>query len=148
MYGGTEGVAKLIAVGRDATASPVSKMIMAASTSDNSALMFQAPYYTETDRGLIPEYDNLFNLASWEPWLTYDAQAIAPQMSKPFAMVHSVAAAIPQGARQFYAQLKGNKSQLWLDNISQFDFYDRTSPVKAASDFVATHFSNTLKKGA
>ncbi|MBL0924003.1 MAG: alpha/beta hydrolase [Sphingomonadaceae bacterium] len=146
VYGGQAGVAKLIAVGREAAASAAPRTIMAASTSDSNALMFQAPYYTERDRGLIPEYVNQFNLASWEPWLTYDALALAPRFSKPFAMVHSEAAAIPEGAKRFYAALTSTKSQLWLDNIGQFDFYDRDAPVTAASDFVAAHFAKSLKK--
>ncbi len=51
-------------------------MIVAASTTDQASLMYQIPYYTEAGRGLIPEYDNKFNLASWEPWLTYDSVAV------------------------------------------------------------------------
>ena len=45
----------------------------AASLTNDKAVMYQAPYYTETDRGLIPEYDSKFNVASWNGWLTYDA---------------------------------------------------------------------------
>jgi uncharacterized protein len=143
VYGGQAGVAKLIATGREAERAG-GQMIPAASTTDRAALMFEAPYYTERDRGLIPEYVNQFNLTSWEPWLTFDAVALAPRLAKPFAMVHSEAAAIPQGARQFFAGVTGEKRELWLDNVTQFDFYDRDAPVTRASDFVTTHFRSTL----
>lgn len=144
VYGGEASVAQLIASGREAVAAG-GRMIPAASTTDSTALMFGAPYYTERDRGLIPEYVNQFNLASWEPWLTFDAIALAPRLTDPFAMVHSDAAAIPQGARQFYAGLTGQKRALWLDGVSQLDFYDRDAPVTRASDFVAEHFRSTLR---
>ncbi|MCJ9668947.1 MULTISPECIES: alpha/beta hydrolase [unclassified Neorhizobium] len=70
VYGGQEGVSKLIATSREAVISErrgEPRIITAASTTDKGSLMYQVPYYTETDRGLIPEYDNRFNLASWEP---------------------------------------------------------------------------------
>jgi uncharacterized protein len=143
VYGGAETVNGLIATGRAAVAQG-GRMIPAASTTDSTALMFNFPYYTETDRGQIPAWVNQFNLASWEPWLTFDAQTIAPALTKPFAMVHSEAAAIPQGAKLFYQNLSGPKTQLWLDGVGQVDFYDRNGPVERASDFVARHFDTSL----
>jgi fermentation-respiration switch protein FrsA (DUF1100 family) len=150
VYGGTDGVNKLLATGVDAatrfkqTGTPV--MALAASLTDSSAIMFKVPYYTERDRGQIPEWVNQFNLASWEGWLNFDAVALAPTVGqKPAAIVHSDAAAIPEGARRFYAKLHGPKSELWLPNVSQLDFYDRPEPVRLSSDFVAKHFQDTLK---
>ncbi len=146
VYGGSEAVAQLIAVGEEAEASENPMMITAASTTDDTALMQQAPYYTDSSRGLIPEYVNQFNLASWKPWLTYDAIAIAAQMDDlPVAIMHSQAAAIPQGAEAFYTALKGPKTQKWLDNVGQLDFYDQTDPVRQAADFAADHFHQTLR---
>jgi hypothetical protein len=59
-------------------------------------------------------------------------------------MVHSEAAAIPQGAHRFIDRLKGTKDQVWLEKVTQFDFYDREEPVGRASDAVAAHFRSTL----
>ncbi len=143
VYGGEDGVAGLIKISRKAEASEASgkpRIIIAASSTDRSALMFKIPYYTETDRGLIPEYDNRFNLASWEPWLTYDSVAIADRLHKPTLIVHSETAAVPQGAHAFLDRLPAQSSELWLDGVSQFDFYDRPAPVTAAADAVAKHF--------
>lgn len=141
VYGGAEGVAKLIATGQAAeaqfAATGTEVTVPAASSTDRSAVMFQVPYYTEADRGLIPEWDNRFNVASWEGWLRFDAIKDAGKLTQPFLMVHSEAAAIPQGAKQFYAAVNAPKQQLWLDGIGQLDFYDRDAPVDAASDAVA-----------
>ena len=46
-------------------------------------------YYTDTERGLIPEYDNLFNLMNWELLFAYDPISRAPQMEKPTLIVVS-----------------------------------------------------------
>jgi fermentation-respiration switch protein FrsA (DUF1100 family) len=150
VYGGSDGVAKLVATGRQAAEqfarTGTSVLVPAASTTDRDAVMFQAPYYTEASRGQIPEWRNQFDLASWEGWLSFDALAIAPRLgNKPTALVHSEAAAIPQGARSFYGKLTGPKRDLWLLGISQFDFYDREAPVSRAADFVAAHFAESLR---
>ncbi|MFN7694872.1 MAG: alpha/beta hydrolase [Burkholderiales bacterium] len=148
VYGGEQSVASLIKLGRDAEAkfkaTGQATLLPAASTTDKTAVMFNVPYYTEPSRGLIPQWENKFNVASWEAWLTLDAMPTAPLLKAPLLMVHSEAAAIPQGARQFYAAVSAPKQQLWLDNVGQFDFYDRAAPVKTAADAVAAHFKASL----
>jgi fermentation-respiration switch protein FrsA (DUF1100 family) len=144
VYGGAEGVAKLVATSKEAEASEKAgkpQVIVAASTTDQSSLMYQIPYYTEAGRGLVPEYDNKFNLASWEPWLTYDSVAVASRLAKPVLIVHSEAAAVPEGAHAFFSLLEGDASELWLENVSQFDFYDRPDAVTRAADAAAEHFA-------
>ena len=144
VYGGREGVSKLIATSREAETSEgrgQPRTITAASMTDQASLMYRIPYYTEADRGLVPQYDNRFNLASWEPWLTYDSVSLGAKLDKPTLIVHSEGAAVPQGAHAFYVLLPGEKSELWLDGISQFDFYDRPEPVTIAADAAAAHFT-------
>jgi fermentation-respiration switch protein FrsA (DUF1100 family) len=106
--------------------------------------MYQATYCTEEDRGMIPKYVNEFNLASWSGWLTFDAIKIVDSLTKPVQIVHSEAAAILQGAHQFYSSLPGEKDQLWLEDVTQFDFYDNPQAVFTASDAVVQHFAQTL----
>lgn len=144
VYGGADGVAGLISTSREAEAAQQNgqpRIIVAASMTDQASLMYKIPYYTEAGRGLIPQYDNQFNLASWEPWLTYDSVAIGTQLDKPALIVHSEAAAVPQGAHAFFERLQGDKSELWLDDVTQFDFYDRPEPVTQAADAAAAHFN-------
>jgi len=144
VYGGADGVAGLIATGRDAAASEQPKIIEAASTTNEGALMFQVPYYTEEDRGRIAAYDNQFNLASWEPWLTYDAISIADRLRKPTLAVHSQAAVIPQGITEFARRMGPWAEVVWLDGVSQFDFYDRPEPVTQAVAAVAAHLGKVF----
>lgn len=144
VYGGRAGVDALIAVGREAEAAQRRgrpQIVPAASSTDRSAVMFGVPYYTEADRGLIPAWDNRFDLASWEGWLRFDALQYAPTIDKPTLIVHSEAAAIPQGARQFARALAGPARELWLDGVSQFDFYDREQPVERSANAVAEFFA-------
>jgi fermentation-respiration switch protein FrsA (DUF1100 family) len=143
VYGGKDGVGRLIALSRQAEEAERNgepQVITAASMTDETALMYRLPYYTETGRGLIPEYDNRFNLASWEPWLTYDSVSLGSRLDKPVLIVHSEAAAVPQGAHAFFSRLTGETSELWLDNVSQFDFYDNPPDVSRAADAAARHF--------
>lgn len=145
VYGGKEGVARLIEKGRAASAHEAAtgepQLIPAAGPAGSNALMPGAPYYTEPGLGLIPEWSNTFNLASWEGWLTFDAIAVAPRLSQPLLIVHSEAAAIPQGAKAFYSQVTSDKDELWLAGVTQFDFYHRSVPVNVAGDAAAAFFN-------
>jgi hypothetical protein len=50
--------------------------------------------------------------------------------------VGSEAMALPQGAKA-YADLAGDKvEKVWLDNVTQFDFYDKKDAVTKAADSV------------
>lgn len=146
VYGGREGVANLIAAGREAAAAEQAVIIEAASTTNESALMYNAPYYTETGRGLIEQYDNQFNIASWEPWLTYDAIRVGDQLRKPTLAVHSQAAVIPQGVTEFVERMGDSARIVWIDGITQFEFYDQPEPVTQAVDAVAEHFEESFSE--
>jgi uncharacterized protein len=143
VYGGAASVQNLIGVGQEAQrkfarAGELS-LVPAASTTDKSAVMFNVPYYTEPNRGLISAWENKFNLASWEGWLTFDAMPHAQKIKQPMLIVHSDAAAIPNGARQFYSGVNAPKNERWLTGVSQFDFYDNAGVVSEAADAVADH---------
>ena len=148
VYGGEESVQSLIDTSQKAEAKYEAtgelSLVPAASMTDENAVMYQAPYYTDPERGAIPEYVNKFNLASWSGWLTYDAISTADELDKPVMIVHSEAAAIPQGAKEFYSRLSGEKDQLWLEETTQFDFYDSPEAVTKASDAVDGYFEQTL----
>lgn len=146
VYGGADSVSNLIETGRAAaqteqeTGEP--QLIPATGPEGSSSLMPGVPYYTEEGLGLIPEWENTFNLASWEGWLTFDGIRAAGGIEQPVLIVHSDDAAIPQGARQFYADLTVEKAELWIDGVSQFDFYHRPDAVQQSSDAVADFFKS------
>lgn len=140
IYGGAEAASKLVESAEQAATSSEPQTMVAASATDDTSLMYQAPYYTETDRGLIDAYDNQFNVASWKPWLTYDAQDSADRLSAPTLIVCSEAAALPAGAHAYAKRTKAPVEELWLDDVNQFDFYDRADVVATAANAVAKHF--------
>lgn len=144
IYGGEESAANLIAAAKQARESKTPVIMEAASTTNSSALMYQAPYYTETDRGLIPEYDNKFNVASWDGWLNYDAQLSASIQDKPVMMVSSEAMALPAGAHAYLEKSGDNVKSVWLDGVTQFDFYDQPKAVEDAVSAIVKHFEVNL----
>lgn len=148
VYGGSEGVNALLETGRTADAkfqaTGKATVVPAASTTDKTAIMQEAPYYTDPARGLISEYDNKFNLATWEPWLTYDAISTADQLRKPTLLVHSQAAAVPQGAQEFARRMREKATTVWFENVTQMDFYDNPAAVDRAANEVDRHFKATL----
>lgn len=136
IYGGTDATSSLISASQADDAAET--VLIAASATDANSVMYQAPYYTEEDRGLIGAYDNKFSLASWKPWLSYDAQASADRLSKPLLMVGSASIALPAGAAAYQARTWAPLERLWLgDDVTQFDFYDRRDAVTASADAVA-----------
>lgn len=145
VYGGLESVNGLITAAKEAEKADELVYLEAASLTNENAVMYQAPYYTEEDRGLIPEYDNKFNVASWGGWLTYDALKTADIQEKPALLIHSEAAAIPQGAKEYVDRAGDNAELIMLDEVTQFDFYDQPEAVNTSVNAVAEHFKKTLK---
>lgn len=139
IYGGSETVANLIAASEAEDSAET--VLIGASATDQNSVMYQAPYYTEEDRGLIQAYDNKFSVLSWKPWLTYDSQASADQMIKPILMVGSPSIALPAGAAAYEARTQAPLEKLWLgEDVTQFDFYDRADVVAASADAAADFF--------
>ena len=141
VYGGEEGVAGLIEVSRQAEAAGGQTIPAAGPVGAEGVLMPFGGYYYEADRGAIPEYDNRWNNASWEGWLNYHPADNGERLDKPLAVVHSEAAAIPDGLRAFVSGVVGQVTMEWLDDVTQFDFYDQEENVTRAADTMADHFS-------
>lgn len=147
VYGGDEGVNKLIVMGRKAEKSSEPVLIEAASKTNEKSLMYKVPYYTEENRGLIPEYDNRFNVASWAGWLNFDAQKAADHIQVPTLLVHSEDAAIPQGVKAFEKRMGNTARVVWLDKVTQFGFYDRPKAVTQSVKLVSDHYKKAFDSG-
>ncbi|MEM8850842.1 MAG: CocE/NonD family hydrolase [Pseudomonadota bacterium] len=137
VYGGREGIDGLLNVAQAAEAQG-GQIIHAAYTEDS--LMAASDYYGNFDRGLIAAYDNKWNNAGWDDWLTYLPVESAPALTQPLAIVHSEAAAIPQGVGAFLEGYRGEAVVEWFDDVPQDGFYDGQDHIEAASDVVADHF--------
>ncbi len=140
VYGGPEGVAGLIDASRQAEAAGGQIIPAAGPTGSEGVLMPFDGYYVDPARGAIPEYDNRWNNAGWEGWLTYFPATGGDRLGQPLAVVHSEAAAIPEGVRIFLEGYAGDATLQWLEDVTQFDFYDNPEDVERAADTVAAHF--------
>jgi fermentation-respiration switch protein FrsA (DUF1100 family) len=141
VYGGPEGVAALRQRAAEAAEMPGGVVIPAAGdVGAEGVLMPIGGYYFDPARGAIAQYDDRWNNLGWELWLTYHPVDRAGAFDKPLVIVHSEAAAIPDGVRAFLAGLPGAASELWLEDVDQFSFYDRPDAVAAAADVAAAHF--------
>lgn len=140
VYGGPDGVDALIQVSRAAEASGGQIIKAAGPEGAEGVLVPMGGYYFDPARGATPAYDDKWNQASWEGRLTYHPADRPERLDKPLAVVHSEAAAIPDGVKAFLSGFPGEARQKWLDGVSKFDFYDGPAPVRAAADFVAEHF--------
>ncbi len=143
VYGGEEGVQTLIDVSRAAEAADGQIIPAAGPEGAEGVLMPIGGYYYDEDRGAVPAYDNRWNNAGWEGWLTYHPADNADRLTQPLAIVHSEAAAIPQGVRTFLAGFTGDATLQMLEDVTQFDFYDNPEDVTRAADTMAKHFAET-----
>ncbi|MCT4609283.1 MAG: alpha/beta hydrolase [Pelagimonas sp.] len=140
VYGGAEGVAGLIEVSQAADAAGGQIIPAAGPEGAEGVLMPIGGYYYEADRGGIPEYDDKWNNAGWEGWLTYHPADNPQRLNKPLAIVHSESAAIPQGVKTFLNGFAGDATAQWLEGVTQFDFYDNPEDVTRAANTMADHF--------
>ncbi|MEO1520620.1 MAG: alpha/beta hydrolase [Cyanobacteria bacterium J06633_2] len=113
---------------------------------DLAAMRWADPgfYYTNPERGAIPEYDNRFPIMAWEEWLTFDALAAADHIDVPYLMIHGDGMALPENAQAFYAEVDAPKTLEWVEGL-QMDYYDQPELVNHATDLVVEHFEQTLR---
>ena len=140
IYGGAEGVRGLEETAKKAEQKGGEIIPAAGPEGAEGVLMPLGGYYYEADRGAVPQYDNKWNQASWDDWLNYHPADSASSFDKPLAIVHSEAAAIPDGVKTFLSNFTGEATAKWLEGVDQFSFYDRPDAVESASDTVAEHF--------
>ena len=140
VYGGADGVDGLISVSRNAAAKGGEIIPAAGPEGAEGVLMPIGGYYYEANRGAIPQYDNKWNNAGWEGWLTYYPADNPQRLDKPLAIIHSDTAAVPQGVRTFLKGFAGETNVRWLNNVTQFDFYDRPDIVETSTESMAAFF--------
>ncbi|MEM1340332.1 MAG: nuclear transport factor 2 family protein [Bacteroidota bacterium] len=117
--------------------------VLAASELDPLSAMYVPnnifDYYLNPAKAAGPYYDNRFAVSSWEPWLTFDGISVGAAISQPVFIVHSERGAVPQGAKQFYELLKGQKDITWLNQFNQQQLYYERDAVNAAMQEVVNY---------
>ncbi len=117
--------------------------VLAASELDPLSAMYVPhgafDYYLNPAKGAGKKYDNRFAVSSWEPWLTFDGIGASKDIDQPVFIVHSERGAVPQGAKDFYVQLKGQKDIVWLNQYNQQQLYSEDDAVNAAMSEVVNY---------
>lgn len=138
IYGGEEVVQAKIESSQAARAkfeqTGKAEYVPAISTTNKQAAMYgNVDYYLNPKRGAIPQWANQFAVMSWGEWLTFSAMPQAKQIKVPTLFIHSEKAAIPDGARRFFAAIPGkDKDIVWFPEAQQFDFYDQQATINQA----------------
>jgi uncharacterized protein len=150
VYGGEAKVNQMIQQGRQAKLrfqqTGQTDYVLATSKTDNTAVMFgDIDYYQNPKRGAIPQWANQFAVATWAEWLTFNPMPKATQLRVPTLFIHSEKAAIPNGAKQFFAAIPtSNKQFVWLNDRAQFDFYDQEQTVSESITLVTRHLRSAM----
>lgn len=120
--------------------------VVAASDKDKTAAMFGPfDYYLNPKRGAIKEWGNQFAVMAWKGWLEFDAITPAEKINIPVQIVHSKTAAVPNGAELYYSKLRSpRKNIVWVENATQFDFYDGEKLTDQAAKQSANWFAKYL----
>lgn len=141
--GGTEGLLHAAEAAKRAYAETGQmEYVLAASELDPLSAMYVPEnafdYYLNPAKAAGPKYANLFAVSSWEPWLTFDGISAGKEIKQPVFIVHSESGAVPQGAKQFYELLDGEKEIKWLNDFNQQQlYYEKLAVNTAISEVIA-----------
>jgi fermentation-respiration switch protein FrsA (DUF1100 family) len=114
---------------------------VAAGHGDVAMPLDEAFEYYGTARGAVPNYVNGFAVQSRLHTLPFDVQQRAPQIAIPTLIVHSENALAPALAHAFFAALRAEKEELWVNSEGQIDFYDDSKLIGQAADRIASFFN-------
>ena len=109
----------------------------------DAAMPFPLDFYLNPARGALPQWTNRFAVMAWREWLEFDGVQYGAQLHAPLLIVHSEAAAVPDGAKAFFATVTAPKDIFWTQG-EQLDFYDQEPQVSKSVEAVRDHFERTL----
>lgn len=108
-----------------------------------AAMPFVLDFYLNSARGGIPQWTNRFAQMGWREWLEFDGVGYGAKLNVPVLVIHSEGAAVPDGAKQFFAGVTSPKDFFWMQG-EQTDFYDQEPQVSKSVEAVKDHFARTL----
>jgi uncharacterized protein len=108
-----------------------------------AAMFFPLDYYSNTDRGRIPEWNNQFAVMGWKEWMTMNSiDGIAEKITCPIIMVHSDNSSLPDNAKRFYSLSPSKKKKLaWVEG-EHTQFYDKDEQVDVAIEEILKFFKS------
>jgi fermentation-respiration switch protein FrsA (DUF1100 family) len=145
-YGGEEGVKNRIALAEAAQKKfqQTGEVDYVEAYNPNvatSAMFFPLDYYSNSERGRVPAWDNKFAVMGWKEWMTMNSiDGIAEKINRPVIMVHSDGSALPDNVKRFYNMIPSkNKKLTWLEG-EHTQFYDDDDHVDAAIAEIVSFF--------
>jgi fermentation-respiration switch protein FrsA (DUF1100 family) len=147
-YGGMDGVAMRIARGRTAfdeylRTGEVPMVPAYENGNDRAGMFFELDYYSDAERGAVPEWRNEMAEFSWLYWLTFNGLPAASRVSVPSLFVHGDGCVLPDNVKALYEQLAGPRELIWAEG-TQTDFYDQPAQLALAVDAADQHFRRTM----
>jgi fermentation-respiration switch protein FrsA (DUF1100 family) len=148
IYGGEEGVQHRLNLADAAcqkyeTTGEIDYVPACDPNNPDAAMPFPLDFYLNPARGALPQWTNQFAVMGWREWLEFDGVQYGAQVHTPLLIVHSEAAAVPDGAKAFFAAVTAPKDIFWTQG-EQLDFYDREPQVSKSIEAVRDHFERTL----
>ena len=137
-YGGEEGVKKRISLSEAAEKkyreSGVVDYVEAYNPNDPAAAMFfPIDYYSNIERGRIPEWDNQFAVMGWKEWMTMNSiDELADKINIPLIMVHSDGSSLPDNVKKFFNAVPSQSKKLVWTEGEHTQFYDHHEQVDLA----------------
>ncbi len=142
--GGTDGLVKAAKEAKvNYAKTGEMEYVLAASELDPLSAMYVPEnafdYYLNSSKAAGKYYDNRFAVSSWEPWLTFDGISAGKKIKQPVFIVHSESGAVPEGTKQFYNLLVGQKEIKWLNQYNQQQLYFEKEAVQNAINAVVNY---------
>lgn len=144
-----EGFARKVEEGRAARlhyeATGEVRSIPAVALDRDAAMTLQSTYDYYAGRAAHPNYTNAFAVMSREPFLQFDVQSAAPNITMPFLMAHGENALNPGWAKKFYGAVPAADKQFHeVPSKGQTDIYDDPAIVQPVSRTVRDFFLQVL----
>lgn len=96
-------------------------------------------YYGDRSKDL-GNWKNEWAVMSYDHILDFETLPLSSSIKVPALVVHSDNAISPDAAREHHKLLAGEKKLVWLDDATQFDFYDQKKVVDLAAQEVTDWF--------
>jgi hypothetical protein len=104
-----------------------------ASYSDKTAIIqsedpADIDYYTNPDRGNIPQWQNRFATMGWSHFINYDAISPAGRLRVPTIIIRSASGPYAEGVADFISQMRVKPVDHVL-SVAPYEFYDRPATI-------------------
>lgn len=113
--------------------------IPVASYAERNAVLSTDPhsvdYYSNPERGNIPQWQNRFATMGWVHYINFDAISAASRIRIPTMIVRSETGPYPEGVQNFVSNMRVKPIEHVL-SVRPYDFYDRDETLKETAALI------------